>query len=355
MMSNTSLARFEQASGSLVPIINPCTEPFTPNDFTHYEYMARSYVESTDGIQPHKCVHALSEGFRDPLIKDWFMADMHHLCSLDLTNFLLAMRMAFLPRGWDRKLRDEIRSSYQGEDESVTAWMSRLRLNNTLLRHTYFHLTNDELLAHFKSHINNSLSAAHQRRSEAVKEDDLMQWILIIKDIEVSQDAERGSDLDVMQSSPVIFKPTDPRLKRKYSSSDDEVPPKRATMSPPPSTSTSVTTVPLTPIPLSDPSVTHSPGTSLPDRAYSHHVRLPCLTDEQRDWMKEKKGCFKCRRIWAFHTSRECHYGPPDPTTYRGILMQDGINLAFDAPKHYSQSPQLLYNDDDRHWRGWEN
>ncbi|KAK0233698.1 hypothetical protein IW262DRAFT_1504513 [Armillaria fumosa] len=198
-MSNTSLSRFEQASGCFVPIINPCPEPFTPNDFTHYEH-----------------VHALSEGFRDPLIKDWFMADMHHLCSLNVTNFLLAMRVAFLPRSWDRKLRDEIRFSYQGKDESVVEWMSRLRQTNTLLRHTYFHLSNDDLLEHFKTHINKSLFA-HRLYPEAAKEDDLMQWILIIKGIEESQDANGGSDSDATQCPPETFKPTDPRLKRKRS------------------------------------------------------------------------------------------------------------------------------------------
>ncbi|KAK0246325.1 hypothetical protein EDD85DRAFT_53082 [Armillaria nabsnona] len=349
MMSNTSLSRFEQASGFLVPIINPCPEPFTPNDFTHYEYMARSYIENVGNIEPRKYVHALSEGFRDPLIKDWFMADMHHLCSLNVTNFLLAMRMSFLPRSWDRKLRDEIRSSYQGEDEFVTAWMSRLRQNNTLLRHTHFHLSNDDLLEHFKSHIKKSLSA-HQRYPEAAKEDDLMQWILMIKGIEESQDVDGGSDSDATQCSPVIFKPTDPRLKRKRSSSsEDDVPSKRPTMSPLPSTSASVATAPLTPISPSAPSTTHSPRTLLHERSRAYQVGLPGLTVEQRDWMSQRKGCFRCRRIWAFHTSHYCDFGQPDPETYRGIMQQDGT-IALDAPKHYPDSPQLSYNDEDRHW-----
>ncbi|KAK0500574.1 hypothetical protein EDD18DRAFT_1347986 [Armillaria luteobubalina] len=346
-MSNTSLSRFEQASGCLVPIINPCPEPFTPNDFTHYEYMARSYIESAENIASNRHVHALSEGFRDPLIKDWFVADMHHLCSLNVTNFLLAMRMAFLPRSWDRKLRDEIRSSYQGKDESVVEWMSRLRQTNTLLRHTYFHLSNADLLEHFKTHINTSLSA-HRRYPEAAKEDDLMQWILIIKSIEESQDADGVRDPDATQCPPAIFKPTDPRLKRKRSSSnEDDVLSKRPTLSPPPSTSAPVATAPLTPTSPSAPFVSHSSKTL---RTHALRIGLPCLTGEQRVWIKQRKGCFKCRRVWVYHTAYYCSNGSPDPETYQGIMEKDGT-VAVDAPEHCPDVSQLLYDDEDRHWR----
>ncbi|KAK0198918.1 hypothetical protein F5146DRAFT_1117551 [Armillaria mellea] len=307
-----------------------------------------------DKIESNRHVHALSEGFRDPFIKDWFMADMHHLCSLNVTNFLLAMRMAFLPRSWDRKLRDEIRSSYQGNDESVVEWMSRLRQTNTLLRHTHCHLSNDDLLEHFKSHINKSLTA-HRRYPEAAKEDDLMQWIFIIKGIEESQVVDGGSESDATQHSPVIFKPTDPRLKRKRSSSsEDDVPSQRPTLSPLPFTSASVATAPLTPISSSAPSATHSSRTLLHERAHPYHIRLPSLTGEQREWMKQRKGCYRCRRIWVFHTSHYCGIGPSDPETYRGIMEQDGT-IALDAPKHCPDSPPLSYNDEDRHWLPLEN
>ncbi len=82
--------RFEQ-HGTHLPVINPCEDPFTPKDFSHYEYIAWGYIQNKDNLTPSNCVPALSGGFRDPLIRDWYMSDMSRLSSLDLTSFLSGM------------------------------------------------------------------------------------------------------------------------------------------------------------------------------------------------------------------------------------------------------------------------
>ncbi|KAG7452370.1 uncharacterized protein BT62DRAFT_1000108 [Guyanagaster necrorhizus] len=160
--------------------------------------------------------------------------------------------------------------------------------------------------------------------------------------------SSHGSESNATQCSPVIFEPTDTRLKRKRSSSEDDVPPKRDTLSPPPSTA-SVTNVPLPPISLSAPSATPSLRTSLPERAHAYHASLPSLTDGQRDWRKQRKKWFKCRCVWVYHTVPDCRNGQPESAMYRGILLQDGAILAPDAPEHYPEPPQLPYNDGERH------
>ncbi|KAK0439487.1 uncharacterized protein EV420DRAFT_1279513, partial [Desarmillaria tabescens] len=128
-------SRFEYSS-SHIPIIKPCCDPFTPCDFTEYEFMARTYIQSNEALLPSKHVACLSLGFKDPLVRDWFMADMTRLCSLTLTNFLSELRAAFLPRDWDRKMKDSILATYQGVDEPVIVWITRLRSKNTFLRNT---------------------------------------------------------------------------------------------------------------------------------------------------------------------------------------------------------------------------
>ncbi len=128
-------------------------------DFSHYKYIAWSYIQNKDNLTLSRYVSALSGGFKDPLICDLYMSDMSCLSSLNLTSFLSEMRATFLPKDWDKKLQSKILSSFQSPRQPVTAWEMWLCWNNTLLRNmSYYHLRDDELLSCFKTHVNPALA-----------------------------------------------------------------------------------------------------------------------------------------------------------------------------------------------------
>ncbi|KAK0243792.1 hypothetical protein EDD85DRAFT_174204 [Armillaria nabsnona] len=81
--------------------------------------------------------------------------------------------------GSDKKLQSKILSSFQSPGQPVTAWITRLRWINTLLRSTPYHLRDDELLSCFNTHVNPTRSARYDK--ETTRECDLIQWISLIK------------------------------------------------------------------------------------------------------------------------------------------------------------------------------
>ncbi|KAK0187616.1 hypothetical protein F5146DRAFT_717761 [Armillaria mellea] len=306
--------RFEQY-GTHLPVINPCEDPFTPKDFSHYEYIAWSYIQNKDSLGPSKYVSALSGGFKDPLIRDWYMSDMSRLSSLGLTSFLSEMRAAFLPKDWDKKLQSKILSSFQSPGQPVTAWITRLRWNNTLLRNTPYHLRDDELLSCFKAHVNPALARSAQCNKETARECDLTQWISLIKVVEESLPRPETAVVEDVKKAetPMSSIQTQTRKRSSSSAGNITVPPaKRPVFKGRP-----MSVVIMSP-PIPSPAPRSAPRFKYP----------PALTDAQRTWLKRQGGCSKCRRVNVFHDIDKCPWGCPNADTYRGITLEDGVTLA---------------------------
>ncbi|KAK0226790.1 hypothetical protein EDD85DRAFT_164066 [Armillaria nabsnona] len=371
----SDLPRLDQ-SGAQVPFINHSIDDFTPQDFMVYEFMASNYIHSTEGPNPSKPIPSLAIGFKDPLIRDWYMADIARLCCLSLPSFVAEMRAAFLPRGWDTDIRDSILSSNQADGEAVAIWISRLRTKNTLLRNTLHHLSNDDLLQHFKQNLNSSLSAAIKNDASAKKEVDLMKWILRIKHIEGDARVGRDPRSNVQKasvsrhSSPDRIRDTDTSRHKRSCSGDSDSrhisrsrrvssrSPSRAHRSRRHRSSERNTDRHWEPVRSSLPrdsrrrtrSISPSPAISMPTEVKSerspsplsiampggpviNHLGLPVLTVGQRQFIARRGGCFKCRRIKVKHHSDDCPFGYPSEDGYRGIMLADGVTLASDA-KH---------------------
>ncbi|KAK0209876.1 hypothetical protein IW262DRAFT_1415690 [Armillaria fumosa] len=371
-MSN--IPRLDQ-SGAQVPFINHSIDDFTPQDFMDYEFMALNYIHSAEGLSPSRPIPYLATGFKDPLVRDWYMSDIGRLCCLSLPSFVGEMHATFLPRGWDTGIRDSILSSKQAEGEAVAHWISRLRAENTLLRNTPHHLSNDDLLSHFKQNLNISLSAVIKNDASVKKEADLMKWILQIKRLE--GDARVGRDPHSNVQKAIVSRPPSPgriretgtfRHKRSRSrdsrhiSRSSRVPshsPSRAHRRHRHRSSERNTDRHWEPSLLSAPrhsrrrtrSISPSPAISMPpevkpERSPSplsigipviNHLGLPALTVGQRQFIARRGGCFKCRRIKVKHHSDDCPFGYPSGDEYRGITLADGVTLASDA-KHLSAS-----------------
>ncbi|PBK79549.1 hypothetical protein ARMGADRAFT_1021452 [Armillaria gallica] len=372
----SDLPRLDQ-SGAQVPFINHSIDDFTPQDFMDYEFMASNYIHSTDGLNASKPIPSLAIGFKDPLVRDWYMADIARLCCLSLPSFVAEMRAAFLPRGWDTDIRDSILASKQAGGETVALWISRLRAENTLLRNTPHHLTNEDLLLHFKQNLKSSLSAANRNDASARKEVDLMKWILRIKRLEEDTGVGRDPASNVQNAS--VSRPSSSdrsrypdTSKRKRSRSSDSDSrhisrskrvssrsPQRAHRRRRHRSNERNTDRHWEPTLSSSPTRNHnsgrrtrsispSPAISMPTEVKSerspsplsiampggpviNHLGLPVLTVGQRQFIARRGGCFKCRRIKVKHHSDDCPFGYPSEDDYRGITLADGVTLASDA------------------------
>ncbi len=70
MTSSTGMASCFRVQQFAYPIIKPCCDPFTPCDFTKYEFVARTYIPSHENLVPSRYVPSLFLGFKDPLVRD---------------------------------------------------------------------------------------------------------------------------------------------------------------------------------------------------------------------------------------------------------------------------------------------
>jgi hypothetical protein len=50
-----------------------------------------------------------------------------------------------------------------------------------------------------------------------------------------------------------------------------------------------------------------------------HFTRLPPLTDDERQLLRDNEGCFKCREPFVQHSSNNCPNGFPDGATYKPL------------------------------------
>ncbi|PBK97184.1 hypothetical protein ARMGADRAFT_1134093 [Armillaria gallica] len=288
--------RFEQY-GTHLPVINPCEDSFTPKDFSHYEYIAWSYIQNKDNLTPSKYVSALSGGF---------------------TSGTDASRLS--TEGLDKKLQSKILSSFQSPG-------------------TPYHLRDDELLSCFNTHVNPTRSARYDK--ETTRECDLIQWISLIKAVEDSlPQPETAAVEDAKKAETPRSSIQTPTRKRSSSSAGNtaEPPAKRPVFQGRP-----------TPVTTSSPLIPSPTPTGAPRPKYP-----PALTNAQRTWLKRQRGYFKCRCVNVFHDIDNCSWGCPKADTYRSITPEDGITLADpDRRERQEESSRRRWYpmDDNRHGR----
>ncbi len=75
----------------------------------------------------------------------------------------------------------------------------------------------------------------------------------------------------------------------------------------------------------------HSP-TMFASNASTQHRGIGGLMNKMREYLQKHRGCQKCHRCNVNYISEDCPNGFPNPATYWGITLADGITLAADAP-----------------------
>ncbi len=229
------------------------------------------------------------------------------------------MQTNFLDEYWAHDLRSLILSSTQPASKSISQWTSRLQKKAKLLNKTTYQISNEHLLDHFETNLPPPLLSAYRNDEEFKKVRDL-------------------NDIKKWTAAAVCFENrTKDRLREWEEMAKKQSAPIPQSNSNPKCQNTDYCSNMLVPIPLTSSSSTSAPATSgsgsnSNPSSCPHTPDIGGLSNSMKDYLDKHRGCRKCCHTNVDHCSVDCTLGFPDPTTYRGIMLADGVTLAPDTP-----------------------
>ncbi|KAG2144235.1 hypothetical protein DEU56DRAFT_910589 [Suillus clintonianus] len=281
MSAPSKYARVEQHAANKPPFLT--AGEISPEVFRAWEMGCRQFFMHKD-IPDDQMVKKVAWGMQEPIIQDWYLNDQDRLNALSFTDYIKEVRSYWLPADWADAVRQKMLSSTQGS-KPFNEWAVEVQSKNTLLRDTPSHLNDTNLQYHLESHMHPDLTAEY--RTEQITEKDLRKWIekvrllddkrvhLLAKHKEAAEAAyrvERGKvNVDKKLTSSTRF-----NSKQTQSASN-------------------------------------------PSSSNKTFVRLPLLTDDERQLLRDNHGCFKCREPFVQHSSSTCPTGFPDGATYKPL------------------------------------
>ncbi|KAG1786930.1 uncharacterized protein HD556DRAFT_1247607, partial [Suillus plorans] len=281
MATNSKLARVEQLSASKPPFLT--AGELTPEALRSWELGCTQFFLHKE-VKEGEMVKKVAWGMQDPVMQDWYSNNQVHLDKLTFKDYMAEVRSYWLPSGWADTVRRKMLSSTQGQ-RPFHEWASEFQSRNTLLRGTTSHLADANILYHLESHMNPELAADYQ--AEQISETDLRKWIEKVRLLD-----ERRLRYLVRQRDAV-----DAALRAERARSGGE---KKFTAGTRYNARAGQTAT----------STTSSSKT---------FTRLPTLTDNERQLLRDNDGCFKCREPFAGHSSSNCSKGFPDGSSYKTL------------------------------------
>ncbi|KIK43352.1 hypothetical protein CY34DRAFT_40541, partial [Suillus luteus UH-Slu-Lm8-n1] len=214
---------------------------------------------------------------------DWYLNDQDRFNSLSFADYIKEVRDYWLPSDWENTVRQDMLSSTQGQ-RSFIEWAVEIQSKNTLLRDTDSYFTDVYLKYHLESHMNPTLRAEY--RDERITETDLHKWIDKVKVL------DRKRIRNVVQTKEAADSAY--RAGQGKGSTDKKL-----------NSSTRFN--------AKSGQTTSNADSSKP------FTRLPSLTDDERQLLRDNEGCFKCREPFVKHSSANCSKGFPDGATYKAL------------------------------------
>jgi len=269
-MKNT--AYIEHDSLSRPPILH--AGDISPVVMRDFEDACRGYFETKE-IPSDKHVRKILAGLKDSRIRDWLSTERDRLTGVTFDVFMTEFRAGFLDENWEEQVRRELGSMTQ-RNETFWDFAIRLQAKNSLLVNTASHLNVDGLHHRLEAGMSEDLAlrCVNKKISRAGT---LKQWITDVKRIDDLMRAER-------KEFETIAKQTREMNRRNNLLTE----------------------------------VSNRTNTSGEGRA-----RLPRLTDSERALLQNNEGCFKCRKFFAGHLSKNCPNSYPDPNTYKPLTSAD--------------------------------
>lgn len=250
-------ASVEQSAPSKPPKL--LTGELTPEAARDWENACATYFMHKE-IEPQNQVKMVAFRMLDPRLHTWYLAQQVTLDAGTFLEYMTALKDAWLETHWDTKLRKKVLGSRQG-GRAFYEWALELQNQNALLYGNAAHLTDAQLRNQLEANICDDLTMAVLRANlDATLT--LRNWIEEVRHL----DDKRLEDLAMHKRLAEEAYKTSRRTTQPYTSSK----------------------------------TTHSSSVN------NSTPRLGPLTVAERTLLADNKGCFKCRKFYVSHRSREC-------------------------------------------------
>jgi len=228
------------------------------------------------GIEAGDQVKMIASGMTDPRLHIWYLTQRDALDAGTFDAYMTALKSAWLETHWDTKLHRKVLGSHQG-NRAFYEWALELQNQNALLYGNAAHLSDAQLRNQLEANICDELTIP-VLRAKLAAELTLKEWIEEVKHLDDKHLEDLASHKKIAEEL--------------YRSS------KRTTSSNKASSSK-----------------TYTPSSS----------RLGALTETERTLLMKHRGCFKCRKFYVTHQSKECTDGAPDASSYKPLTESDAI------------------------------
>ena len=263
------LAFIQQSSSKVPPILTPGI--ITPEILHQWERACLNYFRHRR-IGPSVQVEDVLFEVKDLRLSRWIEAREESLKDLSFSAFMSELRDEALDPNWARMLRTEILRTRQ-DDRPFFDWVCEVECKNAILAPvSSARISDQQLRDHFEAQMDVALAQRCQKSSivsiveyrswtNAVKQEDK----LLRQDLENARSVSLGvlAENSRQRSGTAIGSSA-----RSNPSSSVPVPPSSSTM--------------------------------------------PKLTEEEKRILGDHDGCFRCRRLFAGHRTRECPNGFPE-------------------------------------------
>ncbi|KAF9643723.1 hypothetical protein BDM02DRAFT_3072787, partial [Thelephora ganbajun] len=214
---------------------------------------------------------------KDLRLSRWIEANESMLREKSFADFMAELREEALDANWARSLRTEILRTRQ-DDRVFFDWVCEVESKNAILVPIpSARISDQQLRDYFEAHMNDSLAQRCQK-SSIVSITDYRDWTKAVK----QEDKLLRQDLENARSVGLNVLATNNKSRVAASSH---------------------------PVSSTPTSAYYTSITSAPTPSSSSVV--PKLSDEERKILSEHDGCFKCRRPYVGHRTRECPNGFP--------------------------------------------
>ncbi|KAG2737965.1 hypothetical protein P692DRAFT_20702742, partial [Suillus brevipes Sb2] len=222
-------------------------------------------------------VKMIASGMTDPRLRTWYLTQRAILSEGTFEEYMTAFKEAWLDSHWAMKLRKKVLGSQQG-NRSFYEWALDLQNQNALLYGNPSHLSDIQLRSQLEANVCDELTI-RVLRAKLADNLTLKNWIEEVKHL----DDERLEDL---ASHRKIAEELHKSSKR-------------------------------------NPTSVNKTSSSSSKTYNSSSPRLGTLTETERALLMKHKGCFKCRKFYVSHQSKDCTDGAPEASTYKTLTEAD--------------------------------
>jgi len=274
----TKTATVEQSAPNKPPKL--LAGEITPEVARDWKNACETYFMHKE-IEEKNQVKMIAFGMLDVRLHTWYLAQRATLDAGTFNEYMTALKDAWLDTHWDTKLRKKVLGSQQGV-RPFYEWALELQNQNTLLYDNPAHLDDTQLRNQLEANLCDELTTP-VLRAKLASTLTLKNWIEEVRHL----DDKRLEDIAMHKKFAEDF----------YKS-------RRTTSSNQPST---------------------RPSSSSRNPTNTSTARLGALTVTERTLLADHSGCFKCRKFYVSHRSKECPDGAPDASSYKTLTETDAI------------------------------